>query len=137
VDNGDDTWTLTSKEGTESTYEVMGYTGTKKFRYGLSSVEDVHGNRVSYTWSCASATEPCYPATVAYNGAVVTFHRETRPDPVTSPASIEQTERLSTAEVTLSGAMVRAYRLSYSVSAETGRSLLESVAMYGRPRYPP
>jgi hypothetical protein len=131
IDNGDDTWTVTGRDGTQSTYTVMGYTGTKKFRYGLSTVEDVLGNTVSYTWSCASATDHCYPVSIEYNGATVTFHRETRPDPITSPGNIVQGQRLKTIEVEVGSSPVRAYKLLYDTSATTSRSLLSSFQMYG------
>lgn len=131
VDNGNDTWTVTGRNGTQSTYTVMGYTGTKKFRYGLSSVEDILGNTVSYAWSCASATDHCYPVSIEYNGASITFYRETRPDPITSPGNIVQSQRLKTIEVEVSSSRVRAYKLVYDTSPTTNRSLLSSFRMYG------
>jgi len=131
IDNEDDTWTVTGRNGTQSTYTVMGYTGTKRFRYGLSTVEDVLGNTVPYVWSCASATDPCYPASIEYNGAAITFHRETRPDPITSPGNIVQSERLKTIEVEVSSSPVRAYKLLYDTSPTTSRSLLSNFQLYG------
>jgi len=131
VQVGTDSWTVTSRNGVESIYSVMGFTGTRKFRWGLTSRTDTLGNQVTYTWACTSETDYCYPATVAYNGALVTLYRETRPDPVSGPAHVIQYQRLKTVDVTLSGQRVRAYKLLYSSSASTERSLLSSVTVYG------
>ncbi len=86
---------------------------------------------VTYSWDCAGATDHCYPASVSYNGALLEFHREARPDPVSSPANVVMRERLESIDVALSGSRVRAYQLSYASSAQSARSLLSSVQMYG------
>ena len=54
----------------------------------LASVEDPLGNRVSYQYRHDSdgadplSTGQEYPARISYNGVVVRFHTEARPDPV-------------------------------------------------------
>ena len=65
----------------------------------------------------------------------VIFHLETRPDAVpmyTSHFLIKTAKRLKTIEVRANNRLVRAYKLTYTSSAGTSRSLLRSVTQYGK-----
>ena len=129
-----DTWKVTAKDGTLSTLSRLatGTTGTPK--WGLASVADTNGNTVTYSWACIVG-EDCFPSSVSYNGATVTFFRETRPD-LMSFADTNQLGdikyRLKSVVVKLGSSAIRGYKLAYSISPVTLRSLLASVQTYGK-----
>ncbi|WNG62078.1 hypothetical protein F0U59_50780 [Archangium gephyra] len=143
------TWTVWRKDGTRvayaplfSAYQLGTPLGT--YRWGVSSVTDTSGNTVNYGWWCdGSPALDCYPDGVSYNGTLVKLYREWRPDPVTyamGTTNVYPLEsntlgttryRLKTVDVTTSGRRVRAYQLTYTSSASTGRSLLQRVQQFG------
>ncbi len=128
------TWTVTTKDGTKTTYSPVYVVGRGTFRWGVSSVADAKGNAVSYGWWCDPGAD-CYPKTVSYNGTVVTLYREARPDPITfaNGAALGRTNyRVKTIDVGTSGSRVRAYKLVYTTSAGTSRSLLSGVQQFGK-----
>ncbi len=133
------TWTITAKDGTRSVfspiYLVSG--GTQVFKWGLSQVIDTKGNTVTYAWAVnqfACCWE--YPDQITYNGTTVKFYFETRPDndwgALGSPGFTTQWGRLKTVDVKVSGNRVRAYKLSYTSSGSTNKSLLGSVQQFGK-----
>ncbi len=133
------TWTVTAKDGTRSVfspvYLVSGNTAV--FKWGLSQVIDTKGNTVTYTW--ATNQFGCcweYPDQIAYNGTTVKFHFETRPDKdwgaLGTPGFTTQWGRLKTIDVKVSGTRVRAYKLVYTTSSSTNKSLLQSVQQFGK-----
>jgi len=101
--------------------------------WGLTQVADTHGNTVDFTWSCP-AGETCYPKTVRYTGTLVTLYYELRPDPLSyaNGSGFDTTvrRRLKTIAVTSGSAKVRAWRLTYGLTA-SGRSALREVRQYG------
>jgi hypothetical protein len=113
------------------------------YRWGLSQVLDVNGNRTDVTW--ARHDELIYPLTIAYNGNlndgglalanVVSFDWVARSNDVVinyRPGyEVRQTRRLNRIDVTAGGATVRSYRLTYAESASTRRSLLTKVQLFG------
>jgi len=121
-----------------ATCSTSGVTTLGSFRWGLSTVADMRGNTVNYGWWCdgTSPTNDCYPDNVSYNGATVQLYREIRPDPVTfanGGEPVGQTNyRLKTVDLKVSGSRARAYKLTYSTSGSTSRSLLASVQQYGK-----
>jgi RHS repeat-associated protein len=135
------TWTAWDKDGTRRVYAPVfqayrNGTLLGTYRWGLSSVVDTRGNTVSYGWWCdGSPALDCYPDSVSYNGTLVRFYREPRPDPISfangSSTLGNSRYRLKTVDVTVSGSRVRAYRLTYAVSGPTGRSVLTSVQQFG------
>jgi RHS repeat-associated protein len=136
------TWTVWGKDGTRQAYAPLfpAYRGSAlagTYRWGLSSVVDTSGNTVSYGWWCdGSPVLECYPDSVSYNGYTVRLYREPRPEPTTfanGSSTLGSTRfRLKSVDVTVGGSRVRAYRLTYTVSASTGRSLLASIQQFGR-----
>ena len=44
------TWTVKQPDGTTSTYSPIYTVGTSTYRWGLTRVQDTHGNRVDYGW---------------------------------------------------------------------------------------
>jgi len=107
------------------------------FRWDLTKVTDTIGNTVHYGWQCeGSPATQCYPDTVTYNGVTVKFHRELRPDPITfsngSSFQGRNNYRLKSIDVSVNGVRLRAYKLTYSRSASTQRSLLVGIQQFGR-----
>ena len=114
---------------------------SKIFRWCLERVEDVHGNymtisyvgdqgigylsRIDYTGNSAQNKSPTHS---------VIFHLEDRADGIplyTTRYLTKIAKRLKTIEVRANGNLVRAYKLTYTTSPSTGRSLLQSVKQYG------
>ncbi|HEX2571597.1 MAG TPA: FG-GAP-like repeat-containing protein, partial [Polyangia bacterium] len=132
-------WTVTQKSGVRAVYTPLVQTALGVFRWGLSSITDTHGNTVSFNYWCdapSGSTDECYLDNVAYNGAVVRFYREARPDPVLYGRGTSllgrMSYRLRSIDVTVGGGRLRAYRLGYAQGTGIGRSLLVSVQQYGR-----
>ncbi len=112
----------------------------KIFRWCLERVEDPDGNymTISYTGDQGQG----YLSRINYTGHgstrptnSVIFHLETRPDAVpmyTSHFLMKTAKRLKTIEVRANNRLVRAYKLTYTSSAGTSRSLLRSVTQYGK-----
>jgi len=142
----DSSWTVTAKDGTQSVYgqvysadvdpdDPWSTSDDRPYKWGLTKVRDTVGNEVTYTWGFHEFS--CcwwYPATISYNGTTVTFYYEQRPDrEVTGYGTWFETVqgRLKTIDVSVSGNRVRAYKLDYTTSDPTGRSLLTSVQEYG------
>ncbi len=133
-DNGANRWYVWRKDGTKATYTALFGTSLGTFRWGLKTLVDTRGNTVTFNYWCDPGAE-CYLDNIAYNGTSVKFYREGRPDELTyaTGAGLARTRyRLKTVDVTVNGSRARTYRLSYTTSAASGRSLLASVQQYGR-----
>lgn len=140
---GSNTWTVTARDGTAYTYASMGTIAnsgsphadvTSSYRWLLTQVTDTHGNTVVHSWQCGTLPI-CVVSQIGYNGTLISFNYDTRPDPQTfgtgrNVASIDK--RLRTLDITTGGARVRTYALAYDASAATGSSRLISVTPYGR-----
>ncbi len=133
------TWIVREKDGTTKTYaKRLDVATDQTVRWMLSSVADLHGNKVTYGYWC-NGTAECYLNTVSYNGTVITLYRETRTDPILTAVGgkvatggfTKMSYRIKTIDVKVSGSRARAYRLTYTMSATTGRSLLSSVRRFG------
>ena len=118
-------WTVTDRDGTRYDYYPLtvwrAETGNlaSQFRWLLARVTDTHGNAVSYSYARADGVPDCYVNTVSYNGTVVTFYWEGRPDPVTYAAGADigqWSKRLNSVGITVAGARLRIYNVSYGVT---------------------
>lgn len=130
------TWTVWGRDGTRTIYSPVYSTPSGTLRWGQTSTVDTHNNTVTYTWTCP-ADDDCYPGTVQFGPYSVQVSRETRPDVLSFATGHASTlrrmrSRLSSIAVRYSGALVREYRLAYTTSGLTSRSLLQSVREYGR-----
>jgi len=135
-----DTWTLTRGDGTTTTYAPTYAVSLNNvwitWRYGVRTVVDTKGNTVNYNWSVNQFT--CcwdYPDSIAYNGTLVKLYWESRPDVESYANGVAFDQpygRLKTIDVTVSGSRARAYKLTYSTSASTSRSVLASVQQFGK-----
>ncbi|MER9335046.1 FG-GAP-like repeat-containing protein [Mesorhizobium sp. M0293] len=139
-------WKVTDRDGTVSTFRsvaaVSGLTPTAgtpaydlavSYRWLLTSVADTNGNTVTYGYTCP-ASPVCYPASVSYNGTVVKFYLETRPDLILmgNGRDISVTsQRIKTIGVTVSGALRSAYKLTYDQAPFSNTSRLTAVTRYG------
>lgn len=134
LDSEGDIWTVTATDGTRTEFAPLVGTESGTIAWGKSATTDTLGNTVSYVWACIGGD--CFPASVSYGGYAITFYREPRPDVATfatgSPSRLGRSAyRLKSVLVALEGSPIRAYELTYSISAATGRSLLASVRQYG------
>ena len=143
------TWEVTVRDGTKYTYkslstwapaESIPLTGNaatdmlENYRYLLAEKENTLGQKVVFDYVCGDSLD-CRISTIAYDIGEVTFHWETRPDPISYAAGrmlAKNTNRLRTVEIHAAGGMLRTYELSYVVSAASSRSLLSAVTERGR-----
>ena len=136
-------WEVTAKNGTKYFYGSSASSrqdnASVVFKWCLDKVQDTNGNymMVSYVKDFGEI----YLSRIDYTGNqslpptnYVVFHRALRSD---APAmyvpnfSVKTRYRLKTIEVGASGQMVRAYKLIYTASVSTSRSILTSVRQYG------
>ncbi|WP_179297780.1 RHS repeat domain-containing protein [Mesorhizobium carmichaelinearum] len=139
-------WKVTDRDGTVSTFRsvaaVANLTPTAgtpaydlafSYRWLLTSVTDTNGNTVSYGYTCP-ASPVCYPDSVSYNGTIVKFYLETRPDMILmgNGRDISETsQRIKAIGVTVSGAVRGAYKLTYDQAPFSNTSRLTQVTRYG------
>src|SRR5262249_40393992 len=91
------------------------------------------GNTVTYAWACQDGD--CYPSSISYNGYTISIYREARPDATSFGGgyAMGTTQyRLRSGIVQLGATPIRGYKLSYTTSPVTGRSLVTSVQQYGK-----
>ncbi|OLR91813.1 RHS repeat-associated core domain-containing protein [Actinokineospora bangkokensis] len=131
-------WTVTAKDGSKRVYAPVLLAGPDLVhRWGVSQVVDTSGNTTTYTWG-SNRFGCCWDHldSIAYNGTAITLHYEPRPDPdqeaIGNGALTTALGRVKTIDVTVDGARLRSYQLSYTTSASTSRSLLTAVRQFGR-----
>jgi RHS repeat-associated protein len=130
-------WYIWDTDGTKSTYAPLYDVGNNRiFRYALKTVQDTHQLTTTYNYWCDPG-KTCYLDNISYNGTVISFKREARPDSITFANGVyigAANYRLKTIDVTTGGNHVRTYKMTYtsSPSPSTGRSLLASVQEYGK-----
>ncbi|MER8734742.1 hypothetical protein NKH28_34225, partial [Mesorhizobium sp. M1227] len=139
-------WKVTDRDGTVSTFRSVAavanlnppvgtpaYDLAQSYRWLLTSVTDTNGNSVAYSYTCP-ASPVCYPDTISYNGTVVKFYLETRPDLILmgNGRDISETsQRVKAIGVTVSGALRSAYKLTYDQAPFSNASRLTAVTRYG------
>jgi hypothetical protein len=128
-------WTVWSRNGTRTIYIPIYDTPLGTLRWGHGSTIDTHHNNVTYTWACP-ADDDCYPETVVFGPYSVQVNLEARPDVMSFATGHEGTirrmrSRLRSVVVRYDDALIREYRLAYTTSGLTNRSLLQSVQEYG------
>ncbi|MER8968029.1 hypothetical protein NKI25_20305 [Mesorhizobium sp. M0808] len=132
-------WKVTDRDGTVSTFRSVAavanltppagtpaYDLAQNYRWLLTSVADTNGTSVAYTYTCP-ASPVCYPDTISYNGTVVKFYLETRPDLILmgNGRDISETsQRIKAIGVTVSGALRGAYKLTYDQAPFSSASRL-------------
>lgn len=136
------TWEVSARDGTKTTLssvaDLAGSTSAaneaQKYRWLVSQVEDTHGNKVSYAYTC-DTLPVCYPQTITFANRTVKFIYEARPDYIlmANGASISKTtKRLKTILVKYGSAYTSGYALTYNVDPQSGASRIAAVQRYGR-----
>jgi RHS repeat-associated protein len=135
-------WEVTARDGVVSVYKALASfapAGTEDarlrndYRWLLQSITDTDGNTVSYSYDCA-ALPTCYVSTISYGTSSIQFYWEDRGDTFTYATGISlgnATKRLKTIAVRTGTSLIRAYKLDYTKSQSTMRSLLSSFRQYG------
>ncbi|MCJ7546373.1 MAG: FG-GAP-like repeat-containing protein, partial [Deltaproteobacteria bacterium] len=133
-------WEAIARDGTKYFYGTTAASRQDNakgvFKWCLDRVEDVHGNYLTVTYTKDQGE--IYLERIGYTGNTnglaptnyVRFYLEDRPDQYTS-AFVKTAKRLKTMEVNAGGSRVRAYKLSYTQSQGTARSLLSNIQQYG------
>lgn len=126
-------WVVTGRDGTRAVYGPVANTDRGVLRWGLVAVVDAHENRVEYQW--AQNAPDAYPTSIRYNGTIINFFREKRPDVqtfATGATSLGRTQaRLKTIDVRLGLRRARAYALSYQLTERGRQSKLSAVRKFG------
>lgn len=139
-------WTVTDRDGTVSTFRSVAavanlaptagtpaYDLAQSYRWLLTSVTDTNGNSVAYSYTCP-ASPVCYPDAVSYNGTVIKFYLETRPDLILMGNGrdvSETSQRIKAISVTVGTALRSAYKLTYDQAPFSNASRLTAVTRYG------
>ncbi|MER9470363.1 hypothetical protein NKI82_31685, partial [Mesorhizobium sp. M0482] len=139
-------WKVTDRDGAVSTFRSVAavanlnppvgtpaYDLAQSFRWLLTSVTDTNGNNVTYAYTCP-ANPVCYPDTISYNGTVVKFYLETRPDLIlmgNGRDMSETSQRIKAISVKVGTALRSAYKLTYDQAPFSGASRLTAVTRYG------
>jgi RHS repeat-associated protein len=137
-DQGTNYWYVWSKTGIKTTYQPRPF----RREYGpniwdVAKIEDTVGNYVTYVrWSdvAVSGWGETYLRYIIYNGALIVFFYDTRPDPYTYSIGYELVHvryRINVIDVRAAGQRVRSYAISYGRSSDTGRSILTAIQQYG------
>ena len=143
---GDNSWTVTGKDGTRSIYRPVSTWGStvpsgdtdpamlqNQFRWLLAQVVDTHGNTVSYSYSCGILPS-CWPTQITYAGVQIDFIADTVADVQTSATGRSlsiQDKRLKRIEIRVDGNKYKAYQLTQEASPITGLARLTSVREFG------
>lgn len=143
-----DTWTVWQTDGTRATYSPVFGTARGTRMWGLTSVADTFDNTVFYRWMCDTGND-CYPSSVIYNGTTIALYFEGRPDLVSHANGVGLSTtrlRLQTIDVCvgsptapsscdtngrLDHRRARSYKITYTISDATSRSLVHSIQQFG------
>src|SRR5207253_2214009 len=140
-------WEATDKKGTRYLFGQTAASrqadpadASKIFKWCLDQVIDPNGNYMTVTYTIYEGQGYLDHIDYTENGSTapkntVKFYLEDRPDqpPMFTTNFLVITEkRLKTIDVLANGNRVRAYKLSYTTSGSTTRSLLSSVQQYGK-----
>lgn len=140
------TWTVTDRDGTVSLFKSVQAiaasnpaSGTPEYnlqrngRWLLAQVKDTNGQSINFSYTCPDLPV-CYPNTVSYTGATITFYWETRPDVVVMANGLGLSytkKRLKTIAVKGGSALRSAYALIYNQAPFSNTSRLVQVDRYG------
>lgn len=148
-------WELTDRDGTRTILEPVGTLGgaaplaeldvdaadlAYRYRWMVKQIVDTHGNTVNFTYWCPPK-EPakdyipvCYPNTISYNGVVVQFFREVRPDAILAANGHGLSNiayRIKSISVKVGGAVRAAYELDYDQAPVSNASRLVKIRQFG------
>ncbi|MDR1764057.1 MAG: FG-GAP-like repeat-containing protein, partial [Dysgonamonadaceae bacterium] len=114
---------------------IYGYTGNtvNKLQYPLTSLTDLYGNAVTYTYT--EANNRYLPTKIAYSGASVEFAYEGRSEtPIAYNAGlkIKEDKRLKYINCKLGGATLRTYSLTYIIQKNSSALSQVDLAASGK-----
>ena len=143
--SGDNSWTVTGKDGTRSIYRPVSTWGStvpsgdtdpdklrNQFRWLLAQVIDTHGNTVSYSYSCGILPS-CWPTQITY-AVQISFVAETVADTQSSATGRSlaiQDQRLKRIEIRVDGNKYKAYVLTHGASPISALARLNAVREFG------
>ncbi|MGN7127662.1 toxin TcdB middle/N-terminal domain-containing protein, partial [Methylorubrum thiocyanatum] len=140
------TWTVWAKDGTRTLFFAVAHWGGAveadddapdliryQYRWLPIEREDIHGNKVSYSYTCRTLPV-CYPERIVYNNTEIQFVAADHPAYQTratgrSLARLDQ--QLRRIEIRTGGLGVRAYGLWQETSPSTGLQRLVDVRRFG------
>src|SRR3989442_1030026 len=140
-------WEATDKKGTRYLFGQTAMTrqadpadANKIFKWYLDQVIDANGNYMTVTYFGDQGQGYLDHIDYTGNGSTqptntVKFYLEDRPDAppmYTTNFLVTTAKRLKTIDVLANGNRVRTYKLSYTISSSTSRSMLSSVQQYGK-----
>src|SRR3989441_764446 len=140
-------WEATDKKGTRYLFGQTAMTrqadpadANKIFKWCLDRVEDTNGSYMTVTYFGDQGQGYLDHIDYTGNGSTqptntVKFYLEDRPDAppmYTTNFLVTTAKRLKTIDVLANGNRVRTYKLSYTISSSTSRSMLSSVQQYGK-----
>lgn len=145
-------WEVTDRKGTKYFFGISSNARvedpsdpSRVFRWSLERIEDTDRNYMLVTY--VKDQSQTYPSQIDYtyssNDASpqavhsIKFHLGTpagmtAPDTYNAYFKVATAKRLQAIEIQSNGAMMRAYKLSYSTSSSTGASTLTKVEQFGR-----
>jgi RHS repeat-associated protein len=143
-----DTWTITDREGTVYTYSPIyqrpcstcagNFGGNVTWRYGISSVTNLFGDTVTYTW-VQNKFSPQWtgPASVTYNGNTINLNylQVATNSPIRYADGIGLTSIygvIQSIDVQVGGSRARAYQFNYTTSAATQQLVLTKAQEFGK-----
>lgn len=141
-------WIVREKDGREYRFgyntdsENMASTRDYVWRWSIDEIKDTNGNKIFFSYRenpNPNDIGAVYPYQIKYNNEqkrLIDFVLEDveRPDYYIfyeQGSKIQQTRRLKEINVYVDGSLVRRYRLNYSISPNSNRSLLSSIVQYG------
>jgi RHS repeat-associated protein len=122
-------WHVWGPDGVRETFKPIHLSQGQTYRWGIEARVDTLGNEVRFGWQYA-----VLPSTVTYGDYKIQYYFEARVDPIsraTSGTPGQVTQRLKRVLVSGASGLIRAYRLGYSTSPATGRSLVTSIEQLG------
>lgn len=141
-------WEVTDRDGTRTTLEPVGTLGNAgtltgdgadlayRYRWMVKQIVDTHGNTVDFSYWCPSnqLLPVCYPNTISYNGVVVQFYREVRPDAILAANGHGLSNiayRIKSLTVKVGSALRAAYELEYDQAPVSNASRLVKIRQFG------
>ena len=135
ADPSNDKWYVWGTNGNKTVYEPIYTTAKGTYSWLLTKVTDMNGNVVTYQYATyGDPIQAVYLDAITYNGSIVKFYRETRPDPIigTNGAGLGRVDyRLKSIDISASGTRTRTYTINYATSQTTSRSLIQAIQQWG------
>ena len=116
--------------GTKGIYGYTSNTGTNYLEYPMTSLSDLYGNTITYTYTFANNHHQI--SSISYANASVEFGYEARPDTVlsyTAGLKVKEDQRLHTIICKYGNSTLQTYGLSYTLQRNT--SILTTITYSG------